>query len=45
MVPILAPIVKNNKFIVEEAIDKIVKIKEIEKVFVICDNKPLRKKQ
>ena len=44
MVPILDPIVKNNKFIVEEAIDKIVKIKEIEKVFVICDNKPLRKK-
>ena len=44
MVPILDPTKKNNKFIVEEAIDKIIKIKKIEKIFVICNNKSLRKK-
>ena len=44
IVPILNPTIKNNKFIIEEAIDKIIKIKKIKKIFVICDNKPLRKK-
>ena len=44
MIPILNPTKKNNKFIVEEAVNKIIKIKKIKKIFIICNNKDLRKK-
>jgi len=43
IVPIIEPIIKNNKFLVEQALNEVIKIKKIKKIFIICNNKLLRK--
>ena len=44
IVPILDPIMNNNKFLIEEALRQLIKINKINKIFIICNNKLLRKK-
>ena len=44
IVPILEPIMNNNQFLVEAALNEVVKIKKITKIFIICNNKLLRQK-
>jgi len=42
IVPILEPIIINGKFLVEQALRKVIKINKIKKIFIICNNKLLR---
>jgi len=44
MVPILNPIESKGNFLVEEAVNNVLKLIAIKKVFVICDNKILKRK-
>ena len=44
VVPILEPIIDNNKFLIESALNDVIKIKKIKKIFIICNNKLLKKK-
>ena len=44
IVPILEPTITNNKFLVEEALSEVFKIKKIKKIFIICNDKLLRQR-
>ena len=44
MIPILKPVKLKNRFLIEGAINEILKLKQIYKVFIICDDKELIKK-
>tara|TARA_Y100000294_G_scaffold177753_1_gene204629 strand:+ start:3874 stop:5184 length:1311 start_codon:yes stop_codon:yes gene_type:complete len=44
MIPILKPVKLKNQFLVENAVNEVLKLKEIYKIFIICDDKNLKRK-
>ena len=44
MIPILKPVKLKNRFLIEKAINEVLKLKQIYKVFIVCDDKELIKK-
>jgi len=43
LVPILKPMKNDKGFLIEQALSEVEKIKKIEKIFIICNDYPLRK--
>lgn len=44
IVPILKPIQKDNNFLIEQTINEVIKIKKINRIFIVCNDQLLRKK-